>query len=300
VNLIGIEDNEGAMQSEKFGLMYGDHDLIEGLGAVMVQGRAFDEARDADRTSAVVVNEAAVKQMGWDEPIGKKLVINLEQEVQVIGVVRDFHYNDLHSAIAPLAVMWSRPDFSQLSAADRQLPLRRLVIEIAQDDQLRTIDGIRRSWSGFAADYPFEYRYLADILDETYSNEANLRGLLVIFSLLCIFVSCLGLYGLSAFITRLRTKEMSIRKVLGATVAQIIQLLCRSIVPAVFISAVLGSVISFLLVNRWLQSFYYAQLIDPLAFMLASSLVLLVALATIALQSNGTARQRPSLTLRVE
>jgi putative ABC transport system permease protein len=93
---------------------------------------------------------------------------------------------------------------------------------------------------------------------------------------------------------------MSIRKVLGATVAHIVYLLCRSVVPAILVSAVLGSIISFLLVSRWLQSFYYAQLINPLAFLVSSSLVLVVAITTIALQSNSTARQRPSLTLRAE
>jgi len=299
VNLINVEDNEGVIQSEKFSQMFVDYNFVEGLGAVLMQGRSFDESREADPKGSVVVNEAAVKQMGWDEPLGKRYVNNLV-DAQVIGVVKDFHFNDLHSGITPLAIIWNRSDYSTLSAAARQVQSRRLVIDIADNNQLQTIEGIRKLWSGFTADYPFEYRYLDDILKETYSNEENLRGLLIIFSLLCIFVSCLGLYGLSAFITRLRTREISIRKVLGATVAQIVSLLCRSIVPAVLVSALLGSVIAFLLISRWLESFYYTQLINPLAFLLASLLVLVVAITTIALQSNSTARQRPSLTLRVE
>jgi putative ABC transport system permease protein len=300
LNLINIEDNEGVMQSEKFSQMYGDYNLVEGLGAVLVEGRGFDESRAVDEKGSVIVNEAAVKQMGWDEPLGKRFDNFQGRDAQVIGVVKDFHFNDLHSGIGPLAIVWNKPDYSGLSAAVRQIQSRKLVIDIADNNQLQTIDNIRKLWNGFTPDYPFEYRYLDDILNQTYSNEENLQDLLIIFSLLCIFVSCLGLYGLSAFITRLRTREISIRKVLGATVAQIISLLCRSIVPSVLVSAMLGSVIAFLLIRRWLESFYYAQLINPLAFLVASLLVLVVAITTIALQSNRTARQKPSLTLRVE
>lgn len=300
VTLVEIENNEGAMQSEKFSHIYVDPNFVEVMGAELVAGRSFDETRELDRTAAIVVNEAAVRQMGWENPIGKRFKNSEGLEAQVIGVVRDFHFNDLHEQISPMALVWHKPDYSAMSPAGRLNQTRKLVIHLDAQGQRNTIDRIAQSWDSFSPEYPFAYQYLDDILNEAYVNEENMMGLLSIFSIICIFVSSLGLYGLSAFITQRRSKEISIRRVLGANASQIMSMLCRSIVPAVVVASLAGSYISYVAIKRWLEGFFYSGPFDSMPFLVAAAVVLVVALMTILLQSHEVIKRNAALVLRQE
>jgi putative ABC transport system permease protein len=179
-------------------------------------------------------------------------------------------------------------------------PMRNLILHISEENRSETLAFLEKKFAEFDPEHVFQYEFLDDILDAHYLSENRLIKLIGSFGGICIFISCLGLFGLSAFTTEQRTKEIGIRKVLGASTWRIIRMLFRGILFLVLGGAVLASLVSYFVMDEWLSSFAYRTRIDPIVFLVSAILAAGVAFITVALQSYKTAQANPVKTLRYE
>jgi putative ABC transport system permease protein len=272
-------------------------DFMEVMKLELIAGRSFGQRLLSDVGTNVVVNEAFVKRMGWgDQALGKKI-----NDGRVVGVVKDFHFASLHQVIEPFVIRTFPEDYlANVSEANKSFMTRNLVVSISGDDVSDTISFLEEKMAGFDPGHPFEFFFLDETLGELYQSDENLMKLIGIFAGVCIFISCLGLYGLAAFTTEQRTREIGIRKVLGSSTSQIIAFLSRDVLALVLTGAFVASAVSWLAIDQWLASFAYRAGIDPLAFVVSSIAALVIAYGTIALQSYRTAQSDPAVSLRYE
>jgi putative ABC transport system permease protein len=290
-----VEANDGSMNGVLVNHLPVQQNFIDALGMRVIAGRNFSLDVATDRRLAMIVNEALVRQMGWQDPIGKKMGLRGRT---VIGVVRDFNFDSLHAPVQPVVMYENIVNFAGIAPEQRAFQLQYLVLDVATRDLTSTLELIERTLRRFDPEHPFEYRFLDEALGRQYSSEQHLLRLIGVFSAICIFVACLGLFGLATFTTARRTKEIGIRKVLGASTAQIVALLSRRTVLLVAIGSVIASALSYVAMARWLEAFAYRIDVVPTPFVLAAALSLAVALGTVALQSLGAARARPVQSLR--
>jgi putative ABC transport system permease protein len=271
------------------------------MGMKLAAGRDFSHMLLTDIGRNFLVNETLVKRRGWKEPLGRNVQMG-QANGKVIGVLKDFHYKSLHSPVEPfvLTTFDKDYDFSQIKEDQRSALRFVLIVHIADKDIQQTLGFLQRTFAEFDPRHPFEYRFLDDAIDNLYMSEKRLMKMTGIFSAICIFISCLGLFGLAAYTTEQRSKEIGIRKVLGASAFQIILLLSRKMLLLVLAGSVIASVVAYYAVNKWLAGFAYRVDITPLVFMISAAIVIAVAYITIALQSYKTAQRNPSLTLRYE
>lgn len=307
LNALNIEDKDGVMQQRSISTLNFGAQVVETLGMRIAQGRSFERNRLNDADNAVLVNQSMVQAMGWTNPLGKR-VIGFDSDGEpptmlVIGVVEDFHFEGLQHPIVPLIVFNQVPNFEEWDANRRRAYSEQLIVATEGDALQSVIQALEQRWPQFDPEHPFGYSLLADDLDKLYGSERRLMQLVGLFAGLCILISCLGLFGLSAFNTAQRTKEIGIRKVLGASTGGIILLLFRNILGLVASAAAIASLLSFWAVGRWLESFFYRiELLGPnlLLFAVAALLAIVVAFVTMALQSFKTAQASPILALRHE
>jgi putative ABC transport system permease protein len=239
--------------------------------------------------------------MGWVDPLGKRIgESGGYYDGRVVGVVEDFNFRSLHQRVEPLVMYLIQDDFSALPPSTRAVILRQMALNVSGREMAETLNYIEDVFAEFDPTYPFEYEFLDDKLDELYFSERRLMTLTGIFSGICIFISCLGLFGLAAFTTEQRTKEIGIRKVLGATTSQIIVILSRSILFIVLVASFIASVAAYLAIDEWLAGFAYHAGINPLVFVFSAAFAMAVAFLTVALQSFKTARANPVEALRYE
>lgn len=295
MNGMQIENSDGVLETTTMSHMTVAEDYIQVMGMELVDGRDFSKKMLTDVGTSFVVNETLVKKMGWDNAIGKRM-----QNGRVIGVVKDFHYASLHKQIEPYALHPFEDNFDALPPNIRPYILRHMIVNISGEDIRGTLDYLRGKFTEFDPKHPFEFKFLDDSLNELYLSEQRLMQLTSIFSGICIFIACLGLFGLAAFTTEQRTKEIGIRKVLGSTTSQIILLLAKNVLALVVIGAVIASLISWYAMLQWLAGFAYTTSINPLVFVFSALLAAAVAYITLALQSFKTARADPVLALRFE
>lgn len=295
-----LESNEGVIgKAQPIALMIIKEDFIKTMGMELVRGRDFSRELPIDMKSSMLVNEALVKKMGWEEPLGKRIKVG-ETDFKVIGVVKDFHYQSLQQQIEPL-IMWNdQDDFPNLHPAVRAGASSDLVVNISEEEISKTLDYIKELLTEFDPEHPFNYHFLDDGFEQNYISELRLMKLGGIFSGICILISCMGIFGLAAFTTEQRTKEIGIRKVLGATTFQIIVMLSRSILLIVLAASVIASVIAYFAIDEWLADFAYHAGINPLVFVLSALSVMAVTFGTVALQSFRTAQANPVEALRYE
>lgn len=293
-----VESDDGAFDEElRFYRTSVDANYLATLDVGLAEGRNFNPTDIEGR--GVLVNEAFVKQAGWSEPVGKH--IGFAGGDQVIGVVRDYHYQDLHQSIKPLMLRQDIPFFANMAPANRALQSRVLTLSLTPDSVEATLADIRAKWNAFDPAHPFEYSFLEDSLDELYAADLQRTGIVGIFSALSIFLSAIGLYGLTAFTTEARAQEIGVRKVLGATTLQIIVMLFRqNVLRAILFASVVACGVSYWAVSRWLSAFYYQAGIDWGVYALATVAVMLVAFVTIATQAYRQAEASPVGVLRHE
>jgi putative ABC transport system permease protein len=218
----------------------------------------------------------------------------------VIGVVKDFNFKSVRTSVEPFVMFRQDIDFGQVPPAMRALQTRLMVISIAPKGISETLRHIRELFVDLDPAHPFEYRFVDEELDRLYVSEQRLMKLVGIFAAICIFVACLGLFGLAASTTEQRTKEIGIRRVLGASTIEIIWMLARRVLVLVGAAAVLAAIVAWFAMHEWLTGFAYRAAINPGYFVLAASGAGVVALLTIALQSWRTARRDPVDALRYE
>jgi len=261
------------------------HDFIETLGLELKEGRTFANKYPGE-DSKVIVNEAAVKMMGFQDPIGKMINWGSQQK-QIIGVLKDFHYGSLHNRLDPVFLMYapSRSD---------------MVVKIQAGSEKDAIDGIQKVYQKFHPGYPFEYMFLDDEYQHLYDSENRVSVLSTYFAFLATVISCLGLFGLAAFTSESRTKEIGIRKVLGASSARIIQMLAVDLTKPVIIAIIISLPISYMISESWLSNFAYRINLNWWVFIGAGLLALLLTWLTVGLQTIRAARLDPVRSLKAD
>ena len=297
VGLAQIESNQGTL--EQTGMLdepIGD-DFIKVMGLKILQGRDFSTKLLTDVGTNWLVNEALVRKMGWTQPLGKRIEVGARRG-RVVGVVQDFNFKSLHYAIEPLIMSTLPNDFSGIPDTVRPFQRRLMLVSISGENVDATLAYLQKVMSRLDAKHPFEYTFLDDSLDNLYKTEHRLTTLIGIFAAVCIFIACLGLFGLAVFTTEQRTREIGTRKVLGASTWQIIALLSRPIMILVLVATVLASALAYFAMNEWLSGFAYRADINPLVFLLAAVASATVAFTSVALQSFKTASADPVHALR--
>jgi putative ABC transport system permease protein len=286
------ENSEGVMTDLGFNLLPVGDDFIPVMGIEVVQGRDFSRRLLTDVGAAYIVNETFVRTMGWDDPLGKRIGIGTigMNAGPVIGVVKDFNFKSLRTNIEPIAMLRSPSQGGE----------RLMVVSIAPEGIRETLQHVQKLFAELDPVHPFEYTFLDEELDRLYVSEERLMRLISIFAAICIFVACLGLFGLAASATQQRTKEIGVRKVLGASTLGIILLLARRVLLLIVASAAVASIVTWFAMQEWISGFAYRAALNPAYLLLAALGAGAVALLTIALQSWRTAHGDPVEALRYE
>lgn len=271
-----------------------DPGYIDMMQFDLLTGRTFDRARLADTVRSVVINERLMKALGYslDDAVGRKIFWNWSGTLythQIIGVVRDFHAQSLRTDIASYMFIWAADEY-----------LGQLVASVATDDLPGLIDDLAQRWETVNPGEPFDYFFLDDKLQQAYQNDRRVAGLLLGFTLLAIFISCLGLLGLAAFAAESRSKEIGVRKVLGASVAGIVGLLSKEFLLLVLLAFAVASPVAWYFMGQWLQDFAYRTAMPWWAFVAAGAVALVVAFLTVSYQSMRAALADPVRSLRSE
>jgi len=277
-----------------------DEGYIECMKMGITEGRSF--SKDFTDTLSIVINEAAVREMEMTDPIGKTLMSNNDffnpgQDsiawYTIIGVVKDFHFQSLHHVISPLFLVHHQRNF--VPGVDNLITVR-----LKPGDLQGPLRQMESLWKKVQPDTPFRYAFLDREWAHLYESEMTTRKVYGFFSMLAIFIACLGLLALAAFTTEQRTKEIGIRKVLGASVSGIVGLLSKDFLKLVLISLVIASPIAWYLMNKWLQGFAYRITIDWWVFALSGAIAILIAFLTVSFQSVRAAVMNPVESLKNE
>lgn len=301
-NAVSVESNDGQMEDGGLWVMNVSKDFFDVMGMDIIKGQDFSQGLLSGAENSIIVNESLAQQMNWDTPLAKRVTVRVsEGELGVIGVVKDFHFASLRQSVQPVAIrLFPSQDFSDIPTAQRNSISRPIIVQLSGEDVAEAISYIESVLMKFDPNHPFEFAFFEEALDELYMSEENLMALTGIFSLICIFISSMGLYGLSAFNTEQRTKEIGVRKVLGASTGRIILMLAESHLLLIGVAAVLASAVSYLAIDFWLRAFAYRADIASWVFFLSAFAVAIIAFTTIALQSAKTARDNPVKALRFE
>lgn len=263
-----------------------DYDLIETLGIDVVAGRSFSKEYGSDN-KGLIFNETAIKIMGLKNPIGTK--INMwGEEMTIIGVVKDFHITSLHEAISPLVF---RLDPSRASV---------FMVKIEGRKNRETIAEIEKLYSKFNKGYVFQFKFLDEVYQAQYVSEQRVATISKYFAGLAILISCLGLFGLAAFNAEVRTKEIGIRKVLGATVSNVMVLLSKDFLVLIILSMAIAFPLAWLAMKSWLNGFAYRVSIGAEVFVVAGVAMIMLAFITVGYQSLRSALTNPVKSLRSE
>jgi putative ABC transport system permease protein len=254
----------------------------------VIQGRGFSEEYNDEEGHAYILNEAAVKTIGWDDPIGKRFGFGEDETGVVVGVVKDFHFAPLHLNIEPLALTLNSERTNWLS------------IKINPHNIPDTLAFVERTWKGYSPEGDFSHTFLDDRLDRMYRTEEKLGKTFSIYTFIALFVACLGLFGLASFTTEQRTKEIGIRKVLGATEWDITILTTKKFLGLVLVANAGAWPVAYFVMQKWLQNFAYKTSMGMWIFALSAGMSLAIALLTVGYQSVRAALANPSDSLRYE
>jgi putative ABC transport system permease protein len=268
-----------------------DYSYVPTLGMQIIKGRNFSKEYGGDSTGAII-NEATAKTLGWgNNPLGHTISNNQNDGAvntyHVIGVVKDFHFKSLRELITPL-VMVMGTDHSNM------------IVKVKGKDMAGVLASMKKKWDGLTAESPFSYSFLDDRFNDTYKAEQNIGRILFIFAGLTIFVACLGLFGLATFTAEQRTKEIGIRKVLGADVTGLVSLLSKDFLKLVLIAFVIASPVAWYAMNKWLLDFAYRINISWTVFALAGIVVAVITVITVSYQSIKAALMNPVKSLKTE
>lgn len=287
-NLAEIEMADGKMSPTNINFIYADHDFLSTYQIEILAGRDFQRDVRSDDTTAYLINETAMKDFGWtpEQALGKR-VRGWRNEGKIIGVMKDFHYRSLHAKVDPLMIAMTRN-------------VSRISIRINGENLPTTIGLVQKKWNELAPLLPFDYSFLDIQFDRQYKADQRLGKVAGVFTGLAMFIGCLGLLGLTAFVVERRTKEIGIRKVLGASVPSVVMLISREFIWLIVIALVVATPPTWYLISRWEQNFTLQAAINPLRFLMAGMAVFVVAWITIGILSLRAANANPTKALRAE
>ncbi len=286
-----VMDTKNALSSQTWGI---DYDYIKTLGMELIKGRDFSKAFGSDST-AIIINETAAQVLGYDDPIGKKLYSGLGDgpkqgssvSYNIIGVVKNFHYESLRQTVAPLMFrLGDRPNATafKVNTAD----IKGLLVNI------------ENKWKTMSTGLPFSYQFLDESFDNMYKVEQRTGKLGLTFAIIAILIACLGLFGLATYMAEQRIKEIGVRKVLGATVTDITAMLSKDFVKLVLVAVIIAFPLAWWTMDKWLQDFAYRIDIGWWVFAVAGFVTLLIALLTVSSQAIKAAIANPVKSLRTE
>lgn len=290
LSAIKVEANDGAMIDKVFQAVAVDSDFIPTLEMELVAGRNFHKDISTDTSTAVIVNQKMVEHMDWDEPLGKKfgVVVNeaLERrEVRVVGVVGDFHLRSLHEPIAPLVIHNANGNGN-------------MVIRIAKGDIQGGIRHLQMTWDKVVTNKPMQYSFIEQDLDEQYRADQKRGEVFAIFSMLTIVISCLGLFGLASFTAESKRKEIGIRKVIGASVPGILFMMSRDFLKLIAVAVVISFPLAYYFMDQWLSEFAFRSEMSAITFGLSALLTVVITVITISYHSLTAATSNPTRALR--
>ena len=287
-------ETENGMEERNFFSLFASYDFIKTLGIKILQGRDFSREIQSDFRSAFIINESLAKSMGWNEPLGKRLQQSFGSDGKpyydgvVIGVVRDFNFASLHNAIEPMVLRLQGQDGGQL------------LVKINGKEVVQGMKRIEKTWNAMGTEFPSDYRFLDENFNQLYKKDRQQNSLIKTFSWICILISCLGLLSLASYIAGSRTKEIVVRKVLGASVYKLTLMIYKETLVLVMISMLIASPLAYLITDRLLRDFAYRAPVHIQVFLITWLGSILVALGTVSYHSLKTARTDPARSLKFE
>ena len=286
----GLESGE----SKSFPLLEIDEDYMETMEIEVISGRNFSREFPGDQSGSMLVNETLLKQLEWQDPIGKRVFMTdvdgeefIQVPYQIIGIVRDFHFESLHRPLEPLLLKMPR-DIGCLS------------LKIANTDIPELLNSIEAIWKNMEPTRPFDYFFLDDTFDKLYRSEQKLAEIFFAFSGIAIFIACLGLFGLVSYTAEQRTKEIGIRKVLGASVSSLFLMMSRDFMKWVVLANLVAWPLTYWAMKNWLGNFAYHVSPGIWIFLFSGILTLLIAIGTVSLHTIRIAHANPVNSLRYE
>jgi len=285
--IVSLEGEDGEDKELKIHYTDVDYDFLDVFDIELVAGRNFSKEYTSDVERAIILNETAVKTMGWREPIGKSFRW-WQREGMVIGVIKDIHFMSFRQKIEPMALIMELEKKKYLS------------IKIESPNIQSVMNYIKSSYKKFNVGYPFEYFFLDDKYNLMYKSEEKLENLITYFSILAIYIASLGLVGLMFFSVDRKRKEIGIRKVLGASVSGIVAMLSKDFIKLVSIASIIAWPIAYYIMDKWLQDFVYKTEMGVSEFVLSSLVALFIAIISVGYQSIKAATANPVDSLRYE
>jgi len=260
-------------------------DFLQAMHIPLKEGKGFSST--AADSGYYLLNEAAIREMGLKDPVGKSFTLWGKQGI-IAGIVQDFHFKDLHQKIGPCILFWKPEWMSQI------------YIRTTGGHTAEAIAAVEKVWKTYNPDYPFEYNFLDDSYNRMYATDRRTGSLFKVFAFIAIFISCLGLFGLMTYTAQLKTREIGIRKVLGASVISVTGLLARDFIGLVLLAVLIASPAGWYFMDRWLQDFAYRIPVGWWVFPVAGLSALLIAALTIGFQAVKAAMANPVKSLRTE
>jgi len=286
----GAEGLEGGFT---LNLLCCDPEYIDVMNFEMTQGRFFSNEFKTD-TTAIVINEAASKLIGWEDPIGKKLNnwADIPTEFNLVGIVKDFHYESMHEKVRPQAFMYLGGSYSWDE--------RYISLKINPGSEKEVLNFLEDKWNEFSMELPFSYSFFDKDYDNLYKNEQQTKDLMIAFSILAIFIACLGLLGLASFMATQKTKEIGIRKTMGATSKSIVWAFSKEFTKWVMVANIIAWPIAWFVMDHWLQNFEYRVSISWWIFLVAAMVAFAIAWLTVSYQSVKASLANPVDALHYE
>ncbi len=286
--IFSMETSNG-MDQRGINFVVVDHDFVETLGITMAEGRDFSQDHIGDTLTGVVVNETLAQRLNWEEPLGKRVQLGDGERImaRVIGVMKDYHQTGMYNEVESLMLLY-------------RLENSIMYVKPGGDHMETMLAYIGEKWKEIFPGKPFEYTFMEDDFREQFSADHNRRAVFAGFTLLTIFIACLGLFGLASYTTERRTKEVGIRKVFGASVEKILRMIFWEFLVLILISFVLSIPAVWFLMSDWLQNYVYRYEMGPLVFLWTILLIMLPTVITVSFQAYRAATANPADSMRVE
>ncbi|MCJ7679166.1 MAG: ABC transporter permease, partial [Candidatus Aminicenantes bacterium] len=275
-----------------------DEHFLDTYKIKLIAGRNFSNEYPTDATESIIMNETAIKRLGWeanplDQQIERYTDVGLvsTKKWRVVGVVKDYHFQSFHEPISPM-VLYNNPlympSFSLIS------------VRLSPEDIQNSIAFLKTKWAEFDSVYPFEFDFVDNRFNELYRSEQRLQQLFGIFTILAVIIGCLGLFGLTSFTAEQRTREIGIRKVLGASVKGIIWMQVRDFTKWVLLAIVVAWPLGYFVMNKWLQNFAYRTSLSLPVFIYSACLALIISILTVSYQTVKAALTDPGIAIKYE
>jgi putative ABC transport system permease protein len=276
-----------------------DYNYLKTTGIKLIKGRDFSKDYSTDKDQAVIVNEAFAKEFGIYDLAAAKMPGRFDKS-KIIGIVKDFNFESLHSKIKPALIALNfRPIFRAANDIDPNFEPR-IMVKIKSNNTKATLDDIKNTWKKLVPNMQFESSFLNDNIDRQYKSEEQLTTIISYSSILSILITCLGLFGLTILIAIQKTKEIGIRKLLGASVSSIYKIMAMEFIWLIVSAQIIGMPIAWYFLNKWLNGFAYRTNINISMFLLAGILTIFIAFLTISFQAIKASRENPIKSLRSE